>query len=161
MNHWLHIGLLAFALACGGSSDGDSSEETSGGEHTHGHDHGDEHHSHAHDDDHHDGHDHDGHGEHGHHDHGEMPPALHAFHEAFAGHWHGDRSAAAVCPEVENLKSLSDAAGAESTDTEQVTELTASSEAAVAACASGEGWDAAFDRWHNALHGIMGQPHHE
>ena len=140
MNNWLGLG-LALALACGGGEEA-TEEESSGGEETHEH-HGDHHHHH---------------GEEHHHaeEHGEMPPALHAFHEAFAGHWHGDRSAEAVCPTVDDLKALSDAAGEEhSQHPDEVTELSASSEAAVAACASGEGWDAAFDRWHNALHGVM------
>lgn len=151
MKHWLGLA-LALALACGGSEA--TEEESSGGEetHAHGHDHGDHHHDHDHDH----GGDHD-------HEHGELPPALASFHDAFAAHWHGDRSAEAVCPEVESLKSLSDAAGEEHAQhPDEVAELSASSEAAVAACASGDGWDAAFDRWHNALHGIMhDSPNHE
>ena len=130
---------VALVLACG-CAEGAEGEETSGDEEAH-HDHGHHHH----------------------HDHGEMPPALDAFHDAFASHWHGDRSAEAVCPEVESLKSLSDAAGEEHAEhPDEVSELSAASEAAVAACASGEGWDAAFDRWHDALHGIMhDSPDHE
>lgn len=147
MKSLLGIG-LALALACGGGEEA-SEEESTGGEDTH------EHHGHDHE-----------HGEgdvHAGHSHGELPPALSAFHDAFAEHWHGDRSAEAVCPEIESLKSLADAAAEEHAEhPDEVAELTAAGDAAVAACSAGEGWDEAFSRWHDAMHGIMHtSPDHE
>jgi len=144
MKSFLGVG-LAMALACGGGEEAND-EESTGGEETH------EHHDH-----------HDGHDVHATHDHGEMPPALSAFHDAFAEHWHGDRSAAAVCPGIEDLKRLSDEAAAEHTEhPDEVQELIDAGEAAMSACPAGEGWDAAFSRWHDAMHGIMHtSPQHE
>ncbi len=151
--------LLALAMACGGAEEAHH-DSTSGGEHHadgeghHGGHHGEGHHEGGH----HEGHE--GHGE-GHHAHPEMGPALQSFHDAFAVHWHGDRSAAAVCPDAANLQTLAAAAGEENGDA--VLAATANENAAfvVSLCEAGtegEEFDQAFSRFHDGLHGLMGVP---
>lgn len=92
-------------------------------------------------------------------DHPEMAPALDEFHHAFSQHWHGDRSAGAVCPEIEALQSLATAASDEHEDEAISEELSVSTQSVVDACA-GEpsAYSAAFDRMHHALHDMMGVP---
>lgn len=143
--------LALFSLACGGSSEsteGSSSESTSGGEHHHGHGH-------------HDGHGHGHHDGHGHHHHGNLPPAVDAFHDAFAAQWHGDRTAASVCPNAADLQDAAEAAVEEqqAAHPEVSARVSQTADAFVAACQAepegGAAFDAAFSTFHDALHAMM------
>lgn len=142
--------LALFSLACSGSSEsteGSSSESTSGGEHHHGHGH-------------HDGHGHGHHDGHGHH-HGNLPPAVDAFHDAFAAQWHGDRTAASVCPNAADLQDAAEAAVEEqqAAHPEVSARVSQTADAFVAACQAepegGAAFDAAFSTFHDALHAMM------
>ena len=141
--------LALFSLACGGASEStesSSSESTSGGEH-HGH------HGHGH---------HDGHGHHeGHPHHGNLPPAVDAFHDAFAVQWHGDRTAASVCPNAADLQDAAEAAVEEqqAAHPDVSARVSQTADAFVAACQAepegGAAFDAAFSTFHDALHAMM------
>lgn len=92
-------------------------------------------------------------------DHPDMAPALDEFHHAFAQHWHSDRALAAVCPDIERLQGLANAASAEHADEAISEELRVSTQSVVEACAGEPGaYSAAFDRMHHALHDMMGVP---
>ncbi len=92
-------------------------------------------------------------------DHPQMAPALDEFHYAFSQHWHGDRGGAAVCPDMERLQGLANAAADEHDDEAVSEELRVSTQAVVDACASDpDAYTVAFDRMHHALHAMMGVP---
>lgn len=135
---------LLLALACGGSSETSGSSEptveaTTGGEHHHHH-----------------------HGEgEAHHHRGSFPPAVDAFHHAFAEQWHGDRSATAVCPTAADLQDAAEAAVAEQQEAhpDVSARVSQTADAFVAACQAepegGAAFDAAFSAFHDALHAMM------
>jgi hypothetical protein len=140
---------LLLALACGGSSETSGSSEsnveaTTGGEHHHHH-----HHHHG-----------EGEGE-AHPHRGSFPPAVDAFHHAFAEQWHGDRSATAVCPTAADLQDAAEAAVAEQQEAhpDVSARVSQAADAFVAACQAepegGAAFDAAFSAFHDALHAMM------
>ncbi|MCB9612396.1 MAG: hypothetical protein H6722_08095 [Sandaracinus sp.] len=140
---------LLLAVACGGGSSEstESAETSSGGEH-HGH-HG-----------HHEGH-HEGHEGHGEHHHGDFPPSVDAFHHAFAEQWHGDRTAASVCPNAADLQDAAEAAveDQQAAHPEVTARVSQTADTFVAACQAepegGEAFETAFSAFHDALHALM------
>lgn len=147
LSKWVVGALCVVALACGGGDSAEGEEHSSGGEHEGPHEHHGEHHGEHHE-----------HGEH-HHAH-DLPPALSALHDAFAPLWHGDRAAATVCPEAANLQTLAGEAAAEHEEHPDEGEaLNAAAEAFIQQCEAtpdgGPEYDAAFDRFHTAMHGLM------
>ena len=140
MKRVLLVLLLGALSGCGGDA-APTEEESTGGEDIPAHDrrHLDDEHEYA--------------------DHPEMAPALEEFHHVFSQHWHGDRSGAAVCPEIEELQSLAVAAADEHEDEAISEELRVSTQSVVDACAGDtSAYPAAFDRMHHALHDMMGVP---
>ncbi|MFT5356497.1 MAG: hypothetical protein ACI9KE_003722 [Polyangiales bacterium] len=126
--------------ACGGDA-APAEEESTGGEDIPAHDrrHVDDEHEYA--------------------EHPEMAPALEEFHYAFSLHWHGDRSATAVCADIERLQGLASAASAEHEDEAISEELSISTQSVVDTCANDTAaYPTAFDRMHHALHAMMGVP---
>lgn len=137
------FGLLLSTLgaACGGDSTTPADEESAGGEEipTHDRRHVDDEHEYA--------------------DHPEMAPALEEFHYAFSQHWHGDRTATAVCADIARLQGLANAASEEHDDEAVSEELRVSTQGVVDACTSDpDAYTEAFDRMHHALHAMMGVP---
>lgn len=138
--------LALLSLACGGTdsteSTADTTSDTTAGSEQPGHGH---HHGH----------------DHGHHDHGTLPPAVDAFHEAFAAQWHGDRTAASVCPNAPDLQDAAEAAVAEQQEAhpEISARVSQTADSFVAACQAepegGAAFDAAFSTFHDALHAMM------
>ncbi len=141
--------VVALALGCGGSSETHESEATSGAETGHEHHAGmHEHHEETHE----------RHEEH----HAQLPPAVHAFHDGVAHHWHGDRSSSAVCPDAVNLQALAVAAADEQqAHAAAADETRAAAQALTDVCANEghPGFDAAFERLHDALHALMEAQH--
>ncbi len=146
--------ILALAAGCGGTAATEPAHEHEGSSGAEAHPH--EAHHDAHDEAH-DAHD-EAHEDH----HAGLPPAVRAFHDAFAHHWHGDRSADAVCADAANLQGLANAAADEQqAHAAAADETRAAAQALVETCAA-EGrpdYDAALGRLHEALHGLMEAQH--